>query len=91
MDDYKTVYMPSINFADRTREEYQNAIEDFVRILEQSWINSEREPGIPIIERYVARLEEKGMVSPNQESCCDPVVFILLISGRLYRHEQFEY
>ena len=62
-DDYKTVYMPYRNFADRTREEYQNDIEDFVRFLEQSWINRVGELGLPIIERYVARLEEKGIAS----------------------------
>src|SRR5688500_11321830 len=62
-DDYKTIYMPYRNFADRTREEYQNDIEDFVRFLEQSWINHVGELGLPIIERYVARLDEKGIAS----------------------------
>jgi integrase/recombinase XerD len=60
LDDYKTVYMPYRNFADRTREEYQNDIEGFVGFLEQKGINRVGELGLPIIERYVAHLEEKG-------------------------------
>ena len=62
-DDYKTVHMPYRNFADRTREEYQNDIEDFVEFLEQSWTNRLGELGLPIIERYVARLDERGIAS----------------------------
>lgn len=61
LDDYKTVYMPYRNFADRTREEYQNDIEDFVGFLEQKGINRVGELELPIIERYVAHLEERGI------------------------------
>src|SRR5688500_8369199 len=63
LDDYKTVYMPYRNFADRTREEYLNDLEDFVGFLEQKGIDHLRELGLPIIERYVAHLEEKGFTS----------------------------
>jgi site-specific recombinase XerD len=61
--DYKAVYMPYRNFADRTREEYQNDLEGFIQFLEQSEINQVNELGIPIIERYVAHLEQKGYAS----------------------------
>src|SRR5919108_5870845 len=63
LDDYKSVYMPYRNFADRTREEYQNDIEDFVRFLEQKRITRVGELGLPIIERCVAHLEGKGIAS----------------------------
>lgn len=63
LDVYKTVYMPYRNFADRTREEYQNDLEDFVKFLEQKAIDRVGELGLPNIERYVAHLEERGMAS----------------------------
>jgi integrase/recombinase XerD len=62
-DDYKTVYMAYRNFADRTREEYQNDLEDFIGFSEQKGVNRVGELGLPIIERYAARLDEKGIAS----------------------------
>src|SRR5215207_4206008 len=63
LDDYKTIYMPYRNFADRTRVEYQNDLVGFVGFLERAGINHVRELGIPIIERYGAELEQKGFAS----------------------------
>lgn len=63
LDDYKTVYMPYRNFADRTREEYQNDLEDFIKFLEGKGIIRVGKLELPNIERYVASLEEKGKAS----------------------------
>jgi integrase/recombinase XerD len=63
LDDYKTIYMPYRNFADRTRVEYQNDLEAFIEFLAQSGISGVRELGLPIIERYAAHLEQKGFAS----------------------------
>ena len=43
LDDYKTVYMLYRNFADRTREEYINDLEDLVMFLEKSGISQVKE------------------------------------------------
>lgn len=63
LDDYKTVYMPYRNFAERTREEYLNDLENFVGVLAKSGINHVSALALPIIERYVARLEQDGFAS----------------------------
>src|SRR5215211_4866091 len=63
LDDYKSIYMPYRNFADRTRVEYQNDLVGFIGFLEQSGINYVHELGIPIVERYAAELEQKGFAS----------------------------
>jgi len=63
LDDYKTVYMPYRNFAERTRVEYLNDVEGLVEFLNRSGINQIKELGLPIIERYVAHLEQKGFAS----------------------------
>jgi len=63
LDDYKTIYMLYRNFAEQTRVEYQNDLKDFVGFLKKSGISYVNRLGIPIIERYVAHLEEKGLAS----------------------------
>jgi len=63
LDDYKTVYMPYRNFAERTREEYLNDLDGFVEFLNNLGIDHVKEMGLPIIERYVALLEQKGYAS----------------------------
>ncbi len=63
LDDYKKIYMAYRNFADRTRVEYQNDIEDLLKFSERSGIEHVSGLGLPIIQRYVAQLEEKGFAS----------------------------
>jgi integrase/recombinase XerD len=63
LDDYKTVYMAYRNFADRTREEYLNDIEGFIKFLEKLGINKVGELELPVIERYAAELETEGFTS----------------------------
>src|SRR5688500_2725497 len=67
LDDYKTVYMPYRNFAERTREEYLNDLEGFVGFLEKAGTNHVKALGLPIIERYVAHLEQEGLASPTRK------------------------
>src|SRR5688500_5133044 len=63
LDDYKPVYLTDRNLAERTRVEYQNDLEALIAFLEKSGINHVKELGLPIIERYVARLEQEGFAS----------------------------
>jgi len=62
LDDYKTIYMPYRNFAERTRVEYLNDLEDLKRFMEKSGIHHVKQLGLLIIEEYVAHLEQKGFV-----------------------------
>ena len=63
LDDYKTVYMPYRNFAERTRIEYQNDLVDLIGFIERSGMHFVNSLGLSIIERYVAYLEQKGFAS----------------------------
>jgi integrase/recombinase XerD len=63
LDDYRTVYMPYRNFAERTREEYLNDLEGFIKFAQKSGLAFTRQLGLPIVERFVASLEEKGLAS----------------------------
>ncbi len=67
LDDYRTVHMPYRNFAERTREEYLNDLEGFVGFLEKVGINHVKALGLPIIERYVAHLEQEGLASQTRK------------------------
>lgn len=63
LDDYNTVYMPYRNFAERTRVEYQNDIKGLIEFLERQRINFTKALSFPIIERYIAHLEQEGFAS----------------------------
>lgn len=63
LDEYKNVYMAYRNFADRTRIEYQNDIESFIEFLEKAGIQHVKRMSLPIVERYVAYLEQNGFAS----------------------------
>jgi site-specific recombinase XerD len=67
LDDYKTIYMPFRNFADRTRVEYWNDIEDFVEFLGKAGVNYVKAIGLPNIERYVAHLEQEGFAGRTRK------------------------
>ena len=86
-EDYKTIYMPYRNFADRTRVEYQNDLEAFIEFLGQSGISRVRKLGLPIIERYVADLELKGFASLTRKR---KVVAICSFLSLLYQDGYIE-
>ena len=65
--DYKSIYMPYRNFADRTREEYWHDISNFVEFLEKAGVNHVTAIGLPIIERYIARLEQHAFASRTRK------------------------
>src|SRR5687768_9638483 len=67
LDDYKTVHMPYRIFADRTREDYENDLKQFVEFLEEVGIDNVKAIGLPIIERFVAHLEQKGFASRSRK------------------------
>jgi integrase/recombinase XerD len=87
LDDYKTVYMPYRNFAERTRVEYQNDLESLIRFLEQVGINHVNSLGLPIIERYVADLEQRGYASLTRKR---KVVAIRSFISFLYQDSYIE-
>lgn len=63
LDDYKTIYMPCRNFAERIRAEHQTDIEGLIEILETQGINLTKRLNLLIIEKYVAHLEQEGFAS----------------------------
>src|SRR5688572_3577012 len=67
LGDYKTVHMAYRNFAERTREEYLNDLAGLVKFLEDAGINHVKALGVPIIERYVAHLEQKGLTGRTRK------------------------
>ena len=85
LDDYKTIHMPYRNFAERTTVEYLNDLEGFIGFLDKVGINYVNALGLPIIERYVAHLEQKGLASRTRKR---KVVSIRSFLSFLY-HESY--
>src|SRR5215216_7893070 len=67
LDDYKSIYMRYRNYADRTRIEYLSDLEDFLEYLGQSGFSLVQELSVPLIERYTAKLEQKGFASVTRK------------------------
>ena len=61
LDDYKIVYMPSRDFAQRTRIEYINDLEDCIQFLEQLGLKEVKDIGLPQLERYLAGIEHRSV------------------------------
>ena len=66
-DDYKTVYMPYRNFAERTRVEYLNDLKDLVQFFEQHGIKEVKDIGLPQFERYLAELDHRGIAGSTRK------------------------
>src|SRR6266496_2662824 len=63
LGDYTTIYMAYRNFADRTRVEYINDLQGFIEFAEKAGVIHAKEAGLPIVERFIAGLEQKGYSS----------------------------
>lgn len=60
LEAYQTIYMPSRNFAGRTRIEYTNDLEDLIEFLEKTGIKHLSEVTTSLLERYLADLDSRG-------------------------------
>lgn len=67
LDDYKTVYMAHRNFAQRTRKEYLNDLEDLIQFLEQLGIKVANAISLPQLERYLAELDHRGIAGSTRK------------------------
>lgn len=63
LGEYEAIYMAYRNFAERTREEYINDLQGFIKFAEKSGVNYAKSLGLSIIQRFIASLEQKGYSS----------------------------
>lgn len=67
LEEYKTIFMASRNFADRTRVEYLNDLLDLIQFLEESGLRDVKDISIPKLERYLAELDHRGMAGSTRK------------------------
>lgn len=67
LDEYKDVYMASRNFAERTRIEYFNDLEDLTQFLEQFGIKEVVKIELPQLVRYLADLDRRGLAGTTRK------------------------
>ena len=84
LDDYKIVYMPSRNFAQRTRVEYLNDLEGLIQFLEQLGLKEVKHIGLPQLERYLAELDNREIAGSTRKR---KVVAIRSFLSFLYQDE----
>ena len=61
LEEYEDIYLASRNFAERTRVEYLNDLQDLIKFLEQSGSKEVKDIGLPQLERYLAELDRRGL------------------------------
>jgi integrase/recombinase XerD len=82
LEEYTTIYMAYRNFADRTRVEYINDLQGFIEFAEKAGVIHAKEAGLPIVERFIAGLEQKRYSSLTRKR---KVVTIRSFFSFLYR------
>ncbi len=67
LDEYKNVYLAARNYSQKTRVEYSYDVGEFVAFLEKSGFERVGELGVPLLERYLAELDNWG-VAPDSRT-----------------------
>ncbi|MBE0410420.1 MAG: site-specific integrase, partial [Anaerolineales bacterium] len=67
LKEYKSVYMPYRNFAERTRVEYSNDLDDLIGYMERSGVYRVGGLKLPQIERYLAELERREFAGATRK------------------------
>lgn len=67
LEEYKSIFMASRNFAKRTRVEYLNDLLDLIQFLEQSGLREVKDISIPTLERYLAELDRRGIAGSTRK------------------------
>ena len=58
---FTSIYMPARNFSTRTREVYQDDVEDLANFLDSKGIRSWRVVGLRDLQHYLAELDRRGL------------------------------
>jgi site-specific recombinase XerD len=66
-EEYKNIYLPARNLAERTREEYTNDLVDLVEFLEKAGIKRVGDVGLIHLERYLAELDRRGYAGSTRK------------------------
>jgi site-specific recombinase XerD len=67
LEEYKNIYIASRNFAERTRVEYLNDIQDLIHFLEQANLKEVKDIGLPQLERFLAELDRRGFAGSTRK------------------------
>ena len=67
LEEFKNVFMPSRNFTERTRIEYQNDLEDLLTFWEGKGIINTREVSLNLVEYYQAELDSRGLAGSTRK------------------------
>jgi site-specific recombinase XerD len=66
-EEYKSVYLPARNLAERTRVEYANDLVDLVEFLEKTGVKRVGDVGLIHLERYLAELDQRGYAGSTRK------------------------
>jgi integrase/recombinase XerC len=89
LDEFVAVYMPARNYAERTRKEYQDDIQDLVEFLVEKGIESWTVIGLRDLQHYLAELDRRQLEasSRNRKAFAIKTFFKFLYQSRYLRDD----
>jgi len=81
IEEYRNIYMAYRNFAQRTRVEYVNDLEDLVLFLNRMGVDKVGKVTLPHLVRYMAELDKRGLAGSTRKR---KVISIRSFLGFLY-------
>ncbi len=84
LEEYNDIYMASRNFAERTRIEYFNDLEDLIQFLDKLGFQLVRNIELPQLVRYLAELDRRGLAGTTRKR---KVVSIRSFFSYLYQNQ----
>lgn len=89
LNHYCQIYIPSRNFAERTRTEYLNDLKDLVGFFEQLGLIKVKQVNIPSLEQYLAELDRRGYAGSTRKRKYSSLrsLFRFLLSNSLIQED----
>jgi site-specific recombinase XerD len=66
-EEFKSVHMPAVNYAFRTRKEYSHDLQELVDFLDGIGVHKVGDMNLSYLERYLATLDEKGFAGATRK------------------------
>ncbi|MEM2111790.1 MAG: tyrosine-type recombinase/integrase [Candidatus Bathyarchaeia archaeon] len=84
LEEYQSVYLAARNYSKKTRADYGHDVLELVEFLDKAGVKRVGELGVPVLERYLADLDNRGVAGSTRKK---KVVSVRSFLSFLYHNE----